>query len=31
MSANVLVSIGDHGVLNTSLSNDLADVWMDRD
>src|ERR1700751_2612561 len=31
MSANVLVSIGDHGILNTSLSNDLADVWMDRD
>src|SRR5215831_9418067 len=31
MGANVLVSIGDHGILNTSLSNDLADVWMDRD
>jgi polyphosphate kinase len=31
MSTNVLVSIGDHGILNTSLSNDLADVWMDRD
>jgi len=31
MSANVLASIGDHGILNTSLSNDLADVWMDRD
>jgi len=31
MSANVLVSIGDHGILNTSLCNDLADVWMDRD
>jgi polyphosphate kinase len=31
MSATVLVSIGDHGILNTSLSNDLADVWMDRD
>lgn len=31
MSANVLVSIGDHGVLNTTLSNELADVWMDRD
>jgi len=31
MSAKVLVSIGDHGILNTSLSNDLADVWMDRD
>src|SRR5215472_13467322 len=31
MSANVLVSIGDHGILNTSLSDDLADVWIDRD
>src|SRR5215470_7791733 len=31
MSANVLVSIGDHGILNACLSNDLADVWMDRD
>ena len=31
MSANLLVSIGDHGILNTNLSNDLADVWMDRD
>src|SRR5215469_350691 len=31
MGANVLVSVGDHGVLNTTLSNELADVWMDRD
>src|SRR5215471_1595802 len=31
MSANLQVSIGDHGILNTCLSNDLADVWMDRD
>ena len=31
MSANVLVSIGDQGVLNTTLSNELADLWMDRD
>ena len=31
MSANALASIGDHGALNKILSNDLADVWMDRD
>src|SRR5215471_5786460 len=31
MSGNILVSVGDRGVLNTSLSSDLADVWMDRD
>ena len=26
-----LASIGDHGVLNTPLSKDLSDVWIDRD
>ena len=31
MRAHALASIGDHGILNTSLSIDLADVWMDRD
>lgn len=31
MCAHALASIGDHGILNTSLSNDLADVWIDRD
>jgi len=31
MSMPALASIGDHGVLNTPLSKDLSDVWIDRD
>jgi len=31
MSGHALASIGDHGILNTPLSDDLADVWIDRD
>jgi polyphosphate kinase len=31
MSTSALASIGDHGVLNTSLSKELSDVWIDRD
>src|SRR5215475_5103375 len=31
MSATALASIGDHGVLNTSLSKELSEVWIDRD
>src|SRR5215468_2296401 len=31
MCANALASIGDHGVLNTSLSDDLVEIWRDRD
>lgn len=30
-SMEALVSIGDDGVLNRSLSSDLAKIWMDRD
>lgn len=29
--APALASIGDHGVLNTSLSESLTSVWLDRD
>ena len=31
MSAPPLASIGDHGALNTSLPDTLADLWIDRD
>ena len=31
MSAPALASIGDHGVLNAPLSNELSAVWIDRD
>src|SRR5450755_2903772 len=31
MSMPALASIGDHGVLNTPLSKDLSDLWIDRD
>jgi len=31
MSTSALASIGDHGVLNTSLSKELSDVRIDRD
>ena len=31
MSATAWASIGDQGVLNTKLSQSLADVWIDRD
>jgi len=31
MSTTALASIGDHGVLNTSLSKELSDIWIDRD
>ncbi|HXY11790.1 MAG TPA: polyphosphate kinase 1 [Terriglobales bacterium] len=31
MSGLALVSIGDHGALNTRLSEELSDVWIDRD
>ena len=31
MGAPALASIGDHGILNTTLSDDLVDVWIDRD
>src|SRR5215469_7776121 len=31
MSAQALASIGDHGILNTTLSDGLVDVWIDRD
>jgi polyphosphate kinase len=31
MSGLALVSIGDHGALNTQLSEELSDVWIDRD
>jgi len=29
--APALASIGDHGVLNTSLSESLSSIWLDRD
>src|SRR5271167_603771 len=31
MSATVLASIGDHGVLNATLSEEQSAVWLDRD
>src|SRR5258708_190260 len=31
MSAVALASIGDHGVLNTRLPEELSRVWIDRD
>ena len=31
MAATVLASIGDNGVLNAPLSEDLAGIWIDRD
>jgi polyphosphate kinase len=31
MTPTVLASIGDHGVLNASLSSDLSEIWIDRD
>ena len=31
MTALALASIGDHGALNTRLSEELSDVWIDRD
>src|ERR1700761_6964027 len=30
-AAPVLASIGDHGVLNSSLPAQLSDIWLDRD
>src|SRR5271166_1635131 len=30
-TAAAVVSVGDHGVLNATLSGALADVWIDRD
>src|SRR5208282_3193101 len=31
MASSVLASIGDHGVLNATLSPTLPEVWIDRD
>jgi polyphosphate kinase len=31
MNGAALASIGDQGVLNTKLSKDLAEIWIDRD
>jgi polyphosphate kinase len=31
LATPVLASIGDHGVLNTPLTADLSEVWLDRD
>ncbi|HTW45210.1 MAG TPA: polyphosphate kinase 1 [Acidobacteriaceae bacterium] len=31
METSVLASIGDHGVLNSQLSPELSEVWIDRD
>src|SRR5246127_2113582 len=31
MSATLLASIGDEGVLNEGLSPELSEVWIDRD
>jgi polyphosphate kinase len=31
MTTSVLASIGDHGVLNSPLTTELAEVWIDRD
>jgi polyphosphate kinase len=31
MATSVLASIGDYGVLNTTLSPTLPDIWIDRD
>src|ERR1700679_2415462 len=31
MATSVLASIGDHGVLNSPLSVELSEVWIDRD
>jgi polyphosphate kinase len=31
MATSVLASIGDHGVLNSTLTEDLSAVWIDRD
>lgn len=31
MATSVLASIGDQGVLNAQLTEDLAEVWIDRD
>src|SRR5215469_8649229 len=30
-SAQMRISIGDQGVLNEAVSNDLSEVWIDRD
>jgi len=30
-TATALASIGDHGVLNTPLSDGLSSIWIDRD
>ena len=31
MATSVLASIGDYGVLNTHLTPELSEVWIDRD
>ena len=31
MATTVLASIGDHGVLNATLSPALPEIWIDRD
>ena len=31
MATTVLASIGDHGVLNAPLSQELSEIWIDRD
>src|SRR5215469_2502065 len=31
MTVSALASIGDHGALNTRLSEGLSDIWIDRD
>jgi len=31
MIVTTLASVGDRGVLNTGLSEELSDVWIDRD
>src|SRR5215469_16067029 len=31
MTGSALASIGDHGALNTRLSDGLSDIWIDRD
>src|SRR5215470_4887906 len=31
MSEPALASVGDHGALNIRLSEDLSEIWIDRD
>ncbi len=31
MAASVLASIGDQGVLNSPLTKELSEIWIDRD